>query len=134
MFSVDPTPEQFKAARKNIPADTPILMLNMLRFRETASYIETTDQSACTGREAYKRYSELSFPKIQTAGGKIDLKANALASMIAPADEHWDEVFVVNWPSFQAFLDVILSPEYQAGTFHRTAALLDSRLIMLEAK
>ena len=133
MYSVDPTPEQFKAARTNIPADTPILMLNMLRFRELANYKDDIGITNSTGRQAYKRYSDLSFPKIKDAGGKIDWKAKALASMIAPAEEKWDEVFVVNWPSFQSFLDVILSPDYQAGTFHRTAALLDSRLIMLEA-
>jgi len=133
MYSVDPTPEQFKNARSKIPGDTPILMLNMLRFRESANYQINTKASACSGREAYTRYSELSFPQIEAAGGKIDWKSKALASLIAPVNEHWDEVFIVNWPTFQVFLDVILSKKYQEGTFHRTAALLDSRLIMLEA-
>lgn len=131
--SVDPSPGQFKAAKQAVALNTPIQMLNMLAFRELADYAGNANVVSCSGKEAYQRYADHSFPKIEAAGGKINFKSNALASMIAPEDEHWDEIFIVNWPTFQVFLDVIMSPEYQSGTFHRTAALLDSRLIMLEA-
>jgi len=38
MPTVDPTPESFKAMFKAIPADTPVVMLNLLRFRKRAVY------------------------------------------------------------------------------------------------
>ena len=131
--SIDPSSGQFKAAKEKVAPDTPIQMLNMLKFREQANYKDDVNVIACSGKEAYQRYSELSFPKIKAVGGSVSFKAKALTEMIAPEGEHWDDVFIVSWPTFQKFLDVVMSADYQAGTFHRTAALQDSRLIMLEA-
>ena len=38
-------------------------------------------------------------------------------------------VLLVTYPTAQAFLDMIQSPDYQAIVYHRSAALSDSRLI-----
>ena len=133
MPTIDPNPGQFKAAMEKIPVDTPIMMLNMLRFRDQANYSDKDEAKTCSGIEAYQRYSDASFPKIKAVGGSIALYADVLTEMIAPDDEKWDKVFVVNWPSYQVFLDIVMSKEYQSTTFHRSAALLDSRLIMLKA-
>ena len=133
MYTIDPAPGQFKAAMNHVPMDTPIMMLNMLRFREQALYTSDVQVEPCSGREAYQRYSDASFEKIKATGASINFRSKSLFSMIAPEDETWDEIFIVKWPKFKDFLDVILSEEYQKGTYHRTAALLDSRLIMLES-
>ena len=66
----------------------------------------------------------------QRAGGQIEWSGRALASVIAPPDEHWDEVFIVRYPDVEAFIGMIMAPDYQAQTIHRTAALADSRLIL----
>ena len=55
--------------------------------------------------------------------------ANARVALIAPEQEHWDEVLLVRYPSPEAFLAMLADPEYRAATIHRTAALADSRLI-----
>ena len=50
------------------------------------------------------------------------------ATTIGAADEVWDDLLVVEYPSAKAFLQMISDPEYQAGAINRTAALADSRL------
>ncbi len=42
---------------------------------------------------------------------------------------------IVRYPSKAAFLEMVMNPDYQAITHHRTAALSDSRLVpMVEAE
>lgn len=133
MRSIDPAPGKIKELINDIPLDKPILMLNLLRFNKIAKYPENSEHNVCSGEEAYNIYSKLSFPKIRAAGGGMYLQTQVLASVIAPEDEEWDKAFIVSWPSLQTFLDVIMDQNYQEGTVHRTAALEDSRLLMLDS-
>ena len=54
---------------------------------------------------------------------------NGGAPLIGPVDERWDRVMLVRYPSIAAFLSMTDDPGYRAGVGHRTAALLDSRLV-----
>lgn len=129
MPSINPSREQLSAFAEDMPADTPILMLNLLRFHPQASYPADSAQEPCTGREAYARYSRTALNKVRGVGGEVQLLATAHATLIAPQDEHWDQVLLVRYPSPAAFLAMLADPEYQAATLHRNAALADSRLI-----
>ena len=51
------------------------------------------------------------------------------STVIGPADEQWDVLILVRYPSPTAFIDMVTTPEYQALSGHRTAALADSRLV-----
>lgn len=126
---IDPTKESFRALGKNTPPDTPIVMLNLLRFRERAAYPEGTGYEPCSGAEAYVRYGEHANPAVIAAGGEILFKGAAVAYPIALAEERWDEVLLVRYPSIQAFFGMVMAPDYQAQSVHRTAALEDARLI-----
>lgn len=108
------------------PPDKPVVMLNLLKFREQAAYDDPAE--ACSGREAYKRYSKTSLQTIAAVGGSIIFSGKAHESLIAPAGEGWHQVFLVRYPSAAAFVTMISMPQYQAASRHRTAALLDSRL------
>ena len=122
MPSLNPSREQLAAFAEQMPDDAPILMLNLLRYREAADY-------PCSGREAYRRYSRTALAKVQGVGGRVELLAAAQVALIAPAGEQWDELLLVRYPSKAAFLGMLADPEYRAATVHRTAALADSRLI-----
>ena len=50
MPSLNPTPEQLSVFADSMPADTPILMLNLLRFASAANYPPGSEHSACSGR------------------------------------------------------------------------------------
>lgn len=129
MPSLNPSREQLATFAESMPADTPILMLNLLRFREAADYPLDSGHSPCSGREAYRRYSRTALAKVQGVGGKVELLAAAQVALIAPDNEQWSELLLVSYPSKAAFLSMLADPEYRAATIHRTAALADSRLI-----
>ncbi|MEL7557624.1 DUF1330 domain-containing protein [Stutzerimonas chloritidismutans] len=129
MPSLNPSEDQLKRFAEQMPAGEPILMLNLLRFNDQAAYPGESDQQPYSGREAYAVYSRTAIKKVRAAGGDVEIMANARVALIAPEQEHWDEVLLVRYPSPEAFLAMLADPEYRAATIHRTAALADSRLI-----
>ena len=112
-----------------LPKDTPIVMVNLLRFREKALDPQESSFEACTGRQAYKRYMDTAVEKLSEVGAKPIWMSTVLAGIIAPADEQWDQVLLVKDPSVEAFMAMIQKSDYLAATVHREAALEDSRLI-----
>lgn len=127
MKTVDPIAAQLPAILASLPVDTPVVMLNLLRFRERAQYRDGA--SGCSGREAYARYSAVAIRKLAEIGAKPVFMAKAAAALIAPPEERWDEVLLVRYPSVAAFSAMLAMPDYRAATAHRTAALDDARLI-----
>ncbi len=126
--SIDPTSEQFGAMMK-LPDDGPIQMLNLVRFKDKASY---ADGHAATGVEAYKTYGAESGPIFAGVGGKIVWSGDPKLVVIGPADEQWDLCFVAEYPNAAAFGAMVGDPAYQKAVRHRQAAVEDSRLIRLK--
>ena len=119
------TAEQLRVLA-SLPEGKPVVMLNLLRFRDQAAYSNPSE--ACSGREAYKRYSQTSLQTIAAVGGSVIFSGKAHESLISPPGETWHQVFLVRYPSAAAFRAMLSMPEYQACVHHRTAALEDSRL------
>ena len=65
MPSLNPSREQMRAFAEAMPADTPIVMLNLLRFSPQANYPSDSDETPCSGREAYARYSRTALAKVR---------------------------------------------------------------------
>ena len=122
---VDPEREQFDAF-KALPRDEPVMMLNLLRFREQAAY---DDGREVSGAEAYADYGRESAPIFRRVGGKIIWRGEPHCVLIGPADERWDAAFVAMYPTASAFLEMVTDPAYRDAVKHRQAAILDSRLI-----
>ena len=132
MKTVDPIAEQLPAILATLPQDTPITMLNFLRFHDTAQYKENSgadNNSACSGRDAYARYAEIAMRKVIEVGGHPLYVGRVAAQLIAPSDEVWHEVILIRYPNLAAFSRMLMMPDYRAATKHRTAALDDARLI-----
>jgi uncharacterized protein (DUF1330 family) len=117
MTHVEGSPEQMKAFMK-MELDGPIHMLNLLRYKEEG------------GRALYAQYSAHTLPLLAERGGKVIYRAQARKTVIG--GEAWDDVFIVEYPSKGAFLDMVLSDEYQRGVHLRHEALLDSRLVCMQ--
>jgi uncharacterized protein (DUF1330 family) len=128
MKTVNPTRESISALGR-VPGNTPIVMVNLLRFRDRAAYPPGSSFGECTGRQAYKRYMEHAAKPLGEVGAKAVWFSRALACVIAPVDEQWDQVLLVRYPSVDAFMAMIRIPDYLAASVHREAALEDSRLI-----
>lgn len=129
MKSINPTREGLARFREELPKNTPVVMLNLLKFREKALYPSGAGFQDCSGRQAYRRYADIALEQLSAIGGKAIWMSKAVSSLIAPEGETWDEVLLVRYPSSEAFLKMLQVPEYLVATIHREAALEDSRLI-----
>ena len=130
MPSIEPTAAQFQRLRQDATQPGPIVMINLLRYREQADYPAGFDATPCSGREAYLRYSAVALHKVAEVGGKLVWMGSVKGAVIAPEGEEWDDAVLVYYPSRQAFLDMLSQPDYRAAAVHRSAALADSRLLM----
>jgi uncharacterized protein (DUF1330 family) len=130
MRTIEITGEAFQAASRLIPADTPLVMINLLRYRGLADYGTRTGVTSCSGQEAYRqRYLPGALNVVRAHGGRVFWASHVLAGVIGPPDERWDDALLVEYPSVDCLPRIYADPAYQAVAFHRTAALEDSRLI-----
>jgi uncharacterized protein (DUF1330 family) len=111
-----------------LPDGQPFAVINLLRYKEWAQYPPGTVTEKLTGKQAYERYSELSIPFVNEVGGVPMWRGTVGANLIGPEDERWDEVLIMQYPNRSAFQRMLVNPNYLSIVFHRTAAVLDSRL------
>jgi len=114
---INPTRDQFKALMA-LPDDGPIIMVNMLKYKPDG------------GRKSYARYESAIRDLLENRIG-ARLLSRGEVRMPVIGDEDWDDIFMVQYPSIAAFIEMQRDPEYQAAAAHRSAALEDSRLFML---
>jgi hypothetical protein len=131
---LEPTQESGRAFfMRAIPG--PVVMLNLLRFREIADYSATphlAPPSPISGAAAYQRYFDHTLPFLRASGGEVALLGRGGAWLVGPSEERWDAAMLIRQRSVEAFLAFASDPGYLAGIGHRTAALEDSRLLPLE--
>lgn len=117
--------EDFKA--NNRPG--PIHMLNLIRLKGAAEY---PDGRNASGLEAYDQYSAISAPVFQQCGGKIVWRGSLELMMIGPPEEAWDICFIAEYPSVNAFVEMMKNPVYRDAMLHRQAGIVDCRLVRLQ--
>ena len=110
-----PTVERLNVeALSALPDDAPVVMLNLMRFRE-----KSLDGNG-SGWDAYLRYSALTIKLIKARGGTISWIGTAEAVALGVAeDNRWDYVALVRYPSRAAFIDMMTSPEYAQANVER---------------
>lgn len=128
MAYIDPDRARF-ASFRDLPEEGPVHMLNLIRLRAKAAY---GDGREATGAEAYRAYGRESGPVFQRVGGRQIWIAEPRFMLIGPQDEAWDIAFIAEYPSGQAFVDMVRDPVYREAVKHRTAAVADSRLLRLK--
>ena len=113
---VSTTPEQL-AALMTFPADTPVVMVNILKYKAH------TGQGKETGAEAYARYMRNVASVLAEAGGKVLWRGAVHTTVIGETEGQPDTVMLVEYPSIQRFLAMATSPAYRAVADDRTIAL-----------
>jgi|SRR5215207_1547158 len=96
----------------------PVIMLNLLDFKSDG------------GLERYREYAEAVAPLLERVGGRLLFAGTGNAALIGPTK--WDLVALVEYPSRQAFLDMVSSEDYLAIAHLRTEALERSELHPLD--
>ena len=119
---LQPNEEQLKGFQEG-DTDTPIYMLNLLKFKERAEY-EDGSQGEMTGEEAYGVYGREVQAHIEKVGGKGIFLGNVSRLMLGEVEDLWDKVAIVMYPSRKAMMAMIQDPDYQSSAAHRKAGLL----------
>jgi uncharacterized protein (DUF1330 family) len=110
-------------------------MLHLVLFRDVADYSadpELAPEEPISGREAYTRYVEHTLPYLEASGGEILFIGEGGPFLIGPGREHWDRIALINHRTFEDFIAFATNEDYLKGVGHRSAALLDSRLLPIE--
>jgi uncharacterized protein (DUF1330 family) len=118
-MSVDPSREQLSqlAALAAEAPDTPVVMLNLNRYRD---------------RAAYERYGEAALPVLARVGARILWYTQAKQTVIGDESDRFDEVIAVQYPNAGAFLTFATDPEIVAALEHRRAGLEHAVIICCE--
>ncbi|MGB5076188.1 MAG: DUF1330 domain-containing protein [Sphingorhabdus sp.] len=127
---VDPTRAAFDLF-KSLPRDTPINMLNLLKFHDLARYPDSHPNAGkgWSGEQAYAEYGKTSGPVFRRVGGHIIWRGKMEAMVIGPEMRHWDAAFIAFYPNSRAFLEMVTDSDYKLAVVNRQAAVLTSRLI-----
>jgi uncharacterized protein (DUF1330 family) len=113
---------------QTLSIEGPVDVFNQLKFREAAKYPDGTDHPPCSGKQAFKRYSELLPPVLAKIGGSIKIwRGKVHAELTSGNDESWDILLVFRFPSVGALIQLFGDPDFNAVHVHREAAVANSR-------
>jgi uncharacterized protein (DUF1330 family) len=107
---------------------SPIVMLNLLKFREVAEYKDGRDEKI-SGREAYMRYGAAMRSIVAKGGGRMLISADLKDVVMGEVSDLWDVVALVEYPSAAGFFAIAASPEVMEIGVHREAGLAGQLLI-----
>lgn len=113
-----------------VDSDSPVVMLNLLKFRAKADYSDGRD-SDLTGRQAYDLYGAAMQKVIEEHGGQVLFGGDIASLVIGEVDDIWDTCVLVQYPSAAAFAMIVTSPEVTEIGVHRAAGLEGQLLIRL---
>ena len=122
MSSIRPNKAQFLELAQ-APDDGPVVMLNLLKFKARADGAETS------GAGEYAKYGEAAVQMVEARGGRVLWMGSADQVLIGDADESWDSVALVQYPSRKDFLEMVSTPEYEQAHTHRESGLERTVLI-----
>jgi uncharacterized protein (DUF1330 family) len=130
--AVYPAPEQIEALR-NDSSTEPIVMLNLLKFREKAQYPDGR-KTDLTGMQAYMLYGEAMRKVVEREGGKFVFLGAVKYLTIGMVENLWDIAAMVEYPSAGAFARIATSPEVGEIGMHRAAGLEGQLLICVSQR
>jgi uncharacterized protein (DUF1330 family) len=119
--ALEPTPEQFAALAAR-PADAPVVMVNLLKFKTAGGLV------------SYLQYGREVAPHLQRVGATLRYAGAAPTVVIGEGERPWwDAILIVEYPTPQAFIDMVTTQEYAEVHEHRAAGLERGDLIATSA-
>lgn len=109
--NLEPTAEQFAALAAR-PADAPVVMVNLLKFKPEG------------GLQSYLQYGQEVVPHLERVGATLRYAGGAPSVVIGDGERPWwDVILIVEYPTPQAFIDMVSTQEYAKVHEHRAAGL-----------
>ncbi len=112
---ISPTETQL-AELQAYPQNTPLVMLNILKFKKQTDTNET-------GQEVYTRYLKNATPFVEKSGARVVWKGQVHNTVIGNSDNQPHVVFLVEYPTVNHFFAMVSNPEYQKIAGDRSIAL-----------
>ncbi|PZU17041.1 MAG: hypothetical protein DI622_11010 [Chryseobacterium sp.] len=120
------TPELMEKIQARIPEGKPIVMFNLLRYRDYAEYPDVVIEKI-SGRDAYYKNYASAFNQIVTEIGAPTIKViyvGKVQANIISNGEIWDDVVLVKYPDFATLQSIINHPNYaNKAALHHNAAI-----------
>lgn len=122
-----PTAQQIQELLRG-PSDVPVVMLNLVRFREQAAAA-----GSAAGVEAYRQYALRMRQIVEERGGRFLWTGRVDSFLIGESDVPFDAVALVEYPSRGVFLEIVNDPRVQEIAAIRAAGLEGQWLIATTA-
>ena len=114
---------------RELPDDKPVVMANFCKYRDLSS------DGNGTGRDAYLRYSRGVISLLKERGGKILWAGNVeTVALGLEKDGDWDFIVLVQYPTRDAFIDMMPSAAYAECNVHRLNRLERHPIIAVDAQ
>lgn len=121
-----PEPSQIKALLEG-PADTPVVMLNLLSFKDAAD----GGNEGMSGQESYQLYAANMKKFVESKGGRFIWSGRVDSVVIGESDADFDVVGLVEYPSRKAFLEIASSAHVKEIGQDRSRGLAGQWLIAM---
>lgn len=123
-MAIYPTTNQIEGLLAG-PADQPVVMVNLLRFKPRAD----APDGGLSGEEAYRRYAESMRAFVESKGGRFLWIGRVESQVIGTGGEGFHMIGLVEYPSRAAFVSIATDAHVQEIGVHRTAGLESQWLI-----
>ena len=125
MGGITPNQDAFQKLAQSNEAG-PVVMINLLKFKTRAEGEEGT------GAEAYGRYADAVGKMLAERGARMIWAGRPEHLLVGDSSDEWDAAALVEYPSRQAFVEMVSSAEYQKIHAHREAGL--ERTVLIACK
>ena len=115
-------PNPIQLAEFALGDDDPILMVNLLKFKDKAEY-EDGRATNLSGREAYEIYVTETREHLANVGAELILGGEVSGLLLGEVEELWDAFGVARYPSRKAMIAMARNPAYMESEKHRAAGL-----------
>lgn len=102
--------------------DGPVLMVNLMRYRERAAYADGTD-GGVSGREADDRYAPVEV--LADIGATVVLFGDVVAQPVG-ATPRWDRVGCVRYPTRRSFVEMQSRTDFRDQHRHKEAGMAET--------
>lgn len=125
--SVMPTAAAIAQLKSHPQQNTPVVMINWLKFRREAAY--TTSTQPVSGRTAYLRYGKVALLATHSLKAKLLYAARYQQILVGnagdPAADLWDEFALMQYPGRATFTLMASLKRYRRALHHREAGLTE---------
>lgn len=115
--------------------DGPLQFVNLLAYHDLARYPDGHELAGAgmTGADAYGLYGLVALDHVTRRGGRLALY-NDVEQVLIGRGSAWDQVAIMEYGHTDAFLDMIVDPDYSAALVHRDAGLADTMVFVTRSR